>query len=106
MADREPKLMHGDETMSPVDLPGAADEEPHPLRWTGIGIALATVFLLLFNATTLDGWARELPPGPAAARLTALTGAWAETTGRIGLNAPHATMHAWWKQGEAARFPE
>ena len=97
-----PPLMQADETLSPVDLPGAPDESA--LAWTSIVIGLAALILLLTNADTLDGWARDLPPGPYAERATDLTGEWAAFTGRFGLGTPHAALHAQWKKAEAAKF--
>lgn len=98
----EPPLMQADETLSPVDLPGAPEESA--LGWTSIVVGLAASFLLLTNADTLDGWARDLPPSAYAARATELTGRWAAFTGRFGLGTPHAALHAQWKKAEAAKF--
>jgi hypothetical protein len=104
MAAEDRLPMQGDETLSPVDLPGDPAEDGHALRWTTIAIAVAAAFLLPFNAVTIDEWANELPPSPAAARLTAVTGAWFGFTERVGLAAPRATLHAAWKRGEALTF--
>ena len=97
-----PPLMQADETLSPVDLPGVPDESA--LGWTSIVVWLAALLLLLTNADTLDGWARDLPPSAYAERVTALTGQWAALTGRFGLGTPHAALHARWKKAEAAKF--
>jgi hypothetical protein len=97
------QLMQADETLSPVDLPGE-EEAGGGLRWTSIAVAVGALFLLVFNAVTIDDWAKELPPGPAAERLTRATAGWVAVTGRAGLNAPRALVHGAWKQGEALRF--
>ena len=98
----EPPLMQADETLSPVDLPGAPEESA--LAWASVAIGVAALFLLLTNAATLDGWARDLPPGPYAERATEASGRWAASTDRFGLGSPHAALHALWKKAEAARF--
>ena len=98
----EPPLMQADETLSPVDLPGAPDGSA--LRWTSIVVSTAALILLLTNAATLDDWARDLPPGAYAERATEATGRWAEFTARFGLGTPHAALHAQWKKAEAAKF--
>jgi hypothetical protein len=99
----EQQLMQADETLSPVDLPG--DEEAEGgLRWASSAIAIGALFLLFFNAVTIDDWAQELPPGPATERLTRVTGGWVTVTGAIGLTAPRALVHDRWKRGQALRF--
>lgn len=98
------RLMDGDETLSPVDLPGSQTIGGTPLRWTTVVIATATFFLFLTNAVTIDGWAKELPPGPMAARLIGVTSGWVGITDRLGLGAPRAAVHSRWKEAEAARF--
>jgi hypothetical protein len=97
------QLMQADETLSPVDLPGDEGAESG-LRWTSIAVAIGALFLLLFNAVTIDDWAKELPPGPATERLTRATGGWVAVTDRFGLNGPRALVHDRWKRGQALRF--
>jgi hypothetical protein len=99
----EQQLMQADETLSPVDLPGEEEAEGG-LRWASIVVALGALVLLLSNAVTIDDWAKELPPGPAAERLTQATAGWVAITDRVGLNAPRALVHAQWKRGEAFTF--
>lgn len=91
---------------SPVDLPAEIEAEDAlrpALGWTSGAIAIATLLLLLMNATALHGWAVELPPTPLTARIVAATEDWDETTERVGLASPRATLHGWWKQAQAAR---
>lgn len=91
---------------SPVDLPAEIEAEDAlrpALAWTSGAIAIAAMLLLMMNATALHGWAVELPPTPLTARIVATTEAWQETTERIGLASPRATLHGWWKQAQAAR---
>lgn len=90
--------------MSPVDLPGEPlDEGGGAWRWTTLAIMVATAVLMAANATTLNGWAVELPPGPVASRLAAATGWWDAITQR-NLGAPRAWLHAQWERAQAARF--
>jgi hypothetical protein len=105
MHGEDRQSMQADQTLSPVDLPDDASDEGHALRWASIAIATAAAVLLLGNARTIDEWANDLPPGAAAARLTAATGAWAAIAERSGLSAPRAAVHAAWKRGEALTFP-
>lgn len=96
--------MSEDHHPSPVDLPGGPDFHGRPLRWATIAIAVATLFLGLFNATAINGWAVELAPTPLSARIVAATEAWEETTEAIGVAAPRAWLHARWKALQTARF--
>jgi hypothetical protein len=104
VSDEQRQPMRADDTLSPVDLPGATVIGGHPLRWTSVAIATAAAFLLFLNAATIDDWARELAPGPVTARLSEAAGRWAALTGRLGLGTPRAALHAQWKRGQALRF--
>ncbi|TVV73394.1 hypothetical protein FOY91_12305 [Sphingomonas solaris] len=96
--------MHGDATLSPVDLPGSTTIGGRPLLWTTTAIYLAAAFLLMTNATAIHGWAVELPPNALSARVVTITERWEATTDRLGLGTPRAVVHGWWKQAQAARF--
>lgn len=100
----EPRLMHGDETMSPVDLPGSITIGGRPLLWTSLAIYLAALLLLLTDASALHGWAAELPPTATSARIVAITEDWEAATDRIVLGAARATVHGWWTRAQAVRF--
>ncbi|SFS12704.1 hypothetical protein [Sphingomonas jatrophae] len=89
----------------PVDLPGHTVLGGHPLRWASGAIATATLFLAATNAVAIDGWAAELEPTPAVARLNAATAWWRAATDRVGLGAPRAALHTEWKKAEAAHLP-
>ena len=91
---------------SPVDLPPSAVPLPHPLLWTTMVIASATVTLALLNAHAIRGWAYQLPNNAASARAVAAAEAWYALTARLGLNRPVETMHQWWQSAESARFEE
>jgi len=103
VTEGQQQLMQADETLSPVDLPGEEGTEG-ALRWTSVAVAVSAIFLLFFNAVTIDDWAKDLPPGPAAERLTAATAGWVALTGSVGLTAPRAVVHEQWKTGQALRF--
>jgi len=93
-------------TLSPVDLPEPAVKLPHPLLWTSQVIAVATLFLLLFNAHALRGWSYQLPPNDYSARVVTLAEAWYDLTAKVGLNQPVEAMHARWQAARDARFGE
>lgn len=88
---------------SPVDLTRDAAGR-HPLLWSSITIAVASLFLLATNAITLRGWIDEQPPSPIQAQLAEIAGQWEGMTDSIGLGVPRALLHRHWKAAEAARF--
>jgi hypothetical protein len=93
-----------EDTMSPVDLPPPGAPLPQPLRWTSKAIAAATLFLALFNAHAMRGWAYDLPPIAASERVIAAAEAWYSATASIGLNRPVETMRGWWRSAKEMRF--
>lgn len=94
------------ELISPVDLPLSEDPtvERHPLRWTATAITVAALFLALFNATALAGWARDLPPGPRTEKIVAAAEGWYAITDRVGLTIPGKKIRAAYDRVKAARF--
>ncbi|HEX5183855.1 MAG TPA: hypothetical protein VFW19_11980 [Allosphingosinicella sp.] len=92
------------DTLSPVDLPEPAVPLPHPLRWTTTVIAVATLFLALFNAPALRSWSYQLAPNDETARVVTVAETWYDLVGKAGLNVPVETMHAWWQSARDARF--
>lgn len=93
-----------EDTLSPVDLPAPPEPLPHPLRWTSLAIAAATLFLALFNAHAIRGWAYDLPPGAASERLIGAAEGWYAATAAIGLNRPVETMRGWWQAAKEKSF--
>lgn len=92
------------EMESPVDLPGSMLAGGHPLRWAATTIATASLFLLLTNAESLNGWAAEQTPSPLMVRVTDATEGWLALTEQLGLAAPRSHAHALWKKAQGARF--
>ena len=97
--------MPGDGMMSsPVDLPLPEEEEQQPLLWTSIAIAVATGFLLLFNASAIRSWAFDLEPGPQSEQIVMLADGWYKRTEIFYLDRPVATMSGWWNAIRALEF--
>ena len=93
-------------TSSPVDLPEPAVPLPHDgLKWTTTVIAVATIFLLVFNAHALRGWAYELSPTDTTARVVSASESWYDLTTRAYLNRPVEALHHWWRGNMNLRFP-
>lgn len=94
------------DTTSPVDLPEPAVPLPGALGWTTRVIAVATLFLALFNAQAIRGWAYQLPPSPTSASLAAAAEGWYAITAAAGLDRPYALLHAWYGDVKQARFAD
>lgn len=93
-----------EEMQSPVDLPGPERIGGRPLGWTTTVIAIASLLLLATNAVALDDWIDDMAPSPAQAQAAAISGQWRALTDGVGLGAPRAWLHQYWKRAEAARF--
>ena len=93
-------------TSSPVDLPEPAVPLPHDgLRWTTTVMAVSALFLFVFNAHSLRGWAYERTPNDTTAKVVAASETWYGLTASLGVNRPYEAMHAWWRGMMNLRFP-
>jgi hypothetical protein len=91
-------------SLSPVDLPETAVPLPNGLAWTTTVIAVAGLVLAGLNAHALLGWANQLPPGAATARIAEKAEAWHGAVGAVGLNRPGEAMRAGWRSARELRF--
>jgi hypothetical protein len=71
------------------------------LVWTSTAIAVATAFLIVFNAASMKSWSASLTPTETTARLVSLTAAWDDEMAKFGLTAPRDWMHDLWGQQRA-----
>lgn len=62
-------------------------------RWTTRTIAVAALFLLVFNAQSLKSWASTLPPTWGSETLRLVAGEWADRIAEAGLDQPHKQAH-------------
>jgi hypothetical protein len=91
-------------TPSPIDLPEPELDEPG-LGWAFGVIAIASLFLLFANASSLRDWIDDQPPNPAQQQAAEVADQWVETTESFGIGLPRKAMHDQWKRVEQARFP-
>lgn len=90
------------EDASPI--PAARTAEGSAVAWTSTVLAVATAFLLVFNAASLKSWADGLEPGPATVAVRGVADAWAAKMQALGLSAPRDALHAGWKRAVAVRM--
>jgi len=91
------------ETPSPIDLPEPELEEAG-LGWTFGVIAIASLFLLFANASSLRDWIDDQSPSQAQQQAAEYADQWVETTESFGIGLPRKAMHDQWKRAEEARF--
>lgn len=85
-------------------IPAARAAEGSALAWTSTVMAVATAFLLVFNAASLKSWADGLEPGPATVAVRDAADAWAARMQAWGLSGPRDALHAGWKKAAAVRM--
>ena len=89
-------------SLSPVDLPEPAAPLPRPLGWLVTVIASAALFLALFNAGAIRGWAYELKPTPLNQQVVTAAEGWYDLTAALGLHRPAETLRGWWQALQGA----
>ena len=61
-------------------------------RWTTRTIVVATLFLAVFNAHSIQSWATTLPPNWTSETLRVLADAWSGRVADLGLDQPRAAI--------------
>ena len=104
------------ETADAHDLPTAPEQTAHPLmalgrfafppgeppdeegvaardrRWTSRVIVVAAVFLLIFNAVSIQNWSRQHAPGWVTTTVRRLADVWAEQIAQLGADQPRQAV--------------
>ncbi|MBN8528887.1 MAG: hypothetical protein J0M36_06595 [Caulobacterales bacterium] len=74
-------------------------------RWTSRIIVFATLFLLIFNAVSIQNWSRQQPPGWGTETVRRLSDVWAEQIAQTGADRPRQMVHDAWRDWRDMRFP-
>jgi len=74
---------------SPPDEEGVAARDR---RWTSRIIVVATVFLLIFNAVSIQNWSRQQAPGWVTTTVRRLADVWAEQIAQLGADQPRQAL--------------
>jgi hypothetical protein len=88
----------------PDEPPGEGELAARDLRWTGRVILTATLVLLVFNAASLQNWARQQPVGWVSGTVRAVGDAWAERVALLGADQPRQGVREAWEAFRDARF--
>jgi len=81
----------------PPDEDGFAARD---LRWASRSILVAGLFLLVFNAVSIQNWSRQQPPGWVTTTVRRLSDVWVEQISQLGADQPRQAMREGY---EAAR---
>jgi hypothetical protein len=89
---------------APASEPAPESAPEHPLRWTATVMAVAGLFLLVFNARALSSWMadNDKAPTPATLEARAIAEGWTAATSAVWLDRPHAAIHAVWERRKTA----
>ncbi len=85
----------------------ALDEEGEAARarrWTSQALFVACVFLLIFNAGSVQNWARQQPPGWGSSTIDQLATVWVERLSLLGADQPVEGLRETWRDAKNARF--
>lgn len=86
----------------PLDDEG---EAARARRWTSQTMFVAGCMLLIFNAASLQNWARQQPPGWGVETVEQLADVWSARLSLLGADLPVQGLRAAWTEFRDARFP-
>ena len=73
----------------PPDEEGVAARDR---RWTSRTIVVATLFLLIFNAVSIQNWSRQQAPGWVTTTVRRMADVWAEQIAQLGADQPRQAV--------------
>jgi hypothetical protein len=85
----------------PPDEEGVAARDR---RWASRAIVFAALFLLLFNAVSPQGWARQQPPGWGTTTVQQLSDVWAAQVALLGADQPRLAVRRAYQELRDQRF--
>lgn len=74
-------------------------------RWTSRAIVFAAVFLLIFNAVSIQNWSRQQAPGWVTSTVQQLADVWGAQIAQLGADQPRQGMRETYEHMRAQRFP-
>lgn len=85
----------------PLDDEGVAARDR---RWTSRTLVLLTVFMLVFNAASLQNWSRQQAPGWLSSTVQQLSDVWAEQVALLGADKPREGIRRTYDTARDQRF--
>ena len=98
-----PLLALGRFAFPPGEPPDEEGVAARDRRWTSRIIVVAAVFLLVFNAVSIQNWSRQQAPGWVTTTVRRLADVWAEQIAQLGADQPRQIVRDGY---EAARDAE
>lgn len=74
-------------------------------RWASRTIVVAGIFLLIFNAVSIQNWSRQQAPGWVTTTVRRLADVWVEQTSQLGADQPRQTLRDSYEAGRDADWP-
>lgn len=88
----------------PDEPPGEPELAARDQRWTTRVILVATLFLLIFNAASIQNWARQQPPGWTTSTVRQLGDVWAAQLEQLGADQPRQGVREAYEALREQRF--
>lgn len=86
----------------PLDDEGVAARDR---RWTSRTVLFVTLFLLIFNAASIQNWSRQQAPGWVTSTVQQLSDVWSAQLTQLGADQPRHAVRTAYDNARAARFP-
>lgn len=90
----------------PDEPPGEGELAARDQRWATRVILFATLFLLIFNAVSIQNWARQQPPGWTSSTVRQLADVWVGQIAQLGADQPRQGVREVYESARERRFPE
>ena len=87
-----PLLALGRFAFPPGEPPDEEGVAARDRRWTSRTIVVATVFLLIFDAVSIQNWSRQQAPGWVTATVRRMADVWAEQIAQLGADQPRQAV--------------
>ena len=87
-----PLLALGRFAFPPGEPPDEEGFAARDRRWTSRIIVVATVFLLVFNAVSIQNWSRQQAPGWVTTTVRRLADVWSEQIAQLGADQPRQAV--------------
>ena len=88
----------------PDEPPGEPELAARDQRWTTRVILVATLFLLIFNAASIQNWARQQAPGWTTSTVRQLGDVWAAQLEQLGADQPRQGVREAYEAFRDQRF--